>query len=78
MIEEVSVEGGKYTFQYNTETCELTCLRNKKPWREFEVGDKALFALFYEAREAKLKIVELEKEVNRLRFAVAEAYGDFK
>lgn len=67
MIEEVSVEDGKYTFQYNTETCELTCLRNKLPWREFPIGDKAMYALFYEAREAKFKVVELEKELKALR-----------
>lgn len=80
MIEEVSVENGKYTFQYNTETCELTCLRNKKPWREFEIGDKAMYSLFYEAREAKLKIAELEKRNEKLEIKIIELeerYADY-
>jgi len=67
MIEEVSVENGKYTFQYNPATCELSCLRNGKPWRTFEAGDKAMYALFYEAREAKLKVAELEATIERMK-----------
>lgn len=67
MIEEVSVEDGKYTFQYNTKTSELTCLRHGQPWREFPIGDKAMYALLYEAREAKLKVAELESKMVLLR-----------
>lgn len=66
MIEEVSVEDGKYTFQYNTETAMLTCLRYGKVWRDFPIGDKAMYALFYEAREAKLRVAELETKMAAL------------
>lgn len=52
MIEEVKVEDGKYTFRYNTETAEFKCLRHGEPWRNL-LGDKAVFALFYELYELR-------------------------
>ena len=58
MIEEVKVEGGKYTFQYDTETGRLTCLRHGEPWRDF-IGDKAVFALFYSLYDKREKMTDL-------------------
>lgn len=55
MIEEIKLEHGKYTFQHDTETGRLTCLRHGEAWRDF-IGDKAVFALFSALHDKQYKM----------------------
>ncbi|MGH7240693.1 MAG: hypothetical protein ACREGB_00160 [Candidatus Saccharimonadales bacterium] len=65
-LEELSLEGGKYKFQYVDNA--LACLRYGQPWREF-VGDKAVFSLFYQA-------LELQKQAAVRETALFEAINE--
>lgn len=65
LIEEVSLDSGKYRFRYNVDTYELVCWRYGQEWRTF-VGDNAVFCLFQKA----LACSELEKEISRLKTEV--------
>ena len=68
IYEVVTLEGSKYTFRYNKDTCLIDCLRFGKPWREFPVGDKALYCLFQKAYDTK----DLVEEIERLKIEVED------
>ena len=43
-IETITLENGKYRFEFNSETGEFHCLRHGETWRSF-TGDKAVYSL---------------------------------
>jgi hypothetical protein len=63
---EIKVDDGKYTVVFDYDGSPIRCLRHGEPWREFEVGDKALFCLLHH-------VAELEKRLGKLE--ILEAFG---
>lgn len=82
-IETITLENGKYRFEFDTATGAFRCLRYGEEWRAF-TGDKAVYSLFafaqnlasmssllqQEAEESVKALAARSKELQRAREAL--------
>ncbi len=75
MVNSITLLDGKYTFVIN-EKYQVEILRHGDPWREFEVGDNAVFILVAHAIELEKRTVELEAALEYVQHK-AESHSDY-
>jgi hypothetical protein len=64
MNNSITLLDGKYTFTINDQL-QVVVLRYSGPWREFNVGDKAMWALVTHAIELEAENAKLKKELKQ-------------
>ena len=71
----VTVDGGKYTFGVPRGDYRVHVARYGEPWLIIEQGSKAIHSLYYELNDARAEILELQKEIVRLRERASPCSG---
>jgi hypothetical protein len=69
---KVSLLDGKYTFIIN-EQLQVVVLRYGEPWRQFEVGDKAMYSLVTHAIELEEELIKKNREIDSLREVIIQS-----
>ncbi len=75
MANSIKLLDGKYTFVINDQL-QVEILRYGEPWRQFEVGDKAMWTLVTHAIELKKRVTNLEAALEYIQHK-AEVHGDY-
>jgi hypothetical protein len=71
MNNSISLLDGKYTFIINDQL-QVVVLRYGEPWRQFEVGDKAMYSLVTYAIELEEELAKKNREIDSLRETVMQ------
>jgi hypothetical protein len=71
MTTSISLLDGKYTFIINDQL-QVVVLRYGEPWRQFEVGDKAMYSLVTYAIELEEELAKKNREIDCLRETVVQ------
>jgi hypothetical protein len=64
VVNSITLLDGKYTFVINEEY-QVEILRYGDPWREFPLGDNAVYALVAHAIELEAENAKLKKELKQ-------------
>ena len=73
-MSELNLLDGKYTVIIN-ELLQVVVLRYGEPWRQFEIGDNAMYALVARAIDLEEELVKKNREIDCLRETIIRSCG---